>query len=178
VRRTSDFSSRAVLTIMSLDVPPKNLTSILASTRGCSREMAISKSPTSTKFVGRELAKLKAKIPGLYPPEYKNNAICLVGLFNAQSLSYPPAYLSDQTPFNNGDDVGLDVGFMDSNLSKASLTLARVSLLVSSEPPGGRSSRMEVMMDSEGVGSTVSDSTSIISSVLESDGKSSAMSDM
>lgn len=42
----------------------------------------------------------------------------------------------------------------------------------------GRSSRMDVMMLSDGVGSTVSDTTSIISSELESDGKSSAMSDM
>ena len=40
VKRTSDLISSAALTTTSLDAPPRNLTSILASTLGCSREIA------------------------------------------------------------------------------------------------------------------------------------------
>lgn len=142
-------------------------------------DIPISKSPTSTKAVGKELARLKAKIPGLYPPEYKNKAICLVGLFNAHSLSYPPAYFNIHTPFKSDDEAGFSVGFIASNCNKASLTLALVSLSVAKDLCSGRASKMDEMMLSDGVGSIDSDSTSIIIfSVLESEGKSSFMSDM
>ena len=48
VIRTSDCGSSAALTTTSLDVPPKNLTSILASIRGCSREIAKMKTKSDT----------------------------------------------------------------------------------------------------------------------------------
>lgn len=67
---------------------------------------------------------------------------------------------------------------MDSSLSSASLILDRCSGVVVREPPVGRSLRMEEMILSDGDGSMVEDSTLMISSVLESEGKSSAMSDM
>lgn len=73
---------------------------------------------------------------------------------------------------------------MDSSLSSASLMLALISGLVAlavalrSVGESSMSSKMEEMIVSDGDGSISSDSTSIISSVLESDGKSSAMSDM
>mmetsp|Transcript_12793 Transcript_12793/g.14439 ORF Transcript_12793/g.14439 Transcript_12793/m.14439 type:complete len:139 (+) Transcript_12793:1700-2116(+) len=57
-------------------------------------------------------------------------------------------------------------------LARVSLDTEVVSLSI------GRESKMEVTRFSLGVGSTSSDSTSIISSTLESEGKSSAISDM
>ena len=75
----------------------------------------------------------------------------LVGEGRAQSDAYPAAYRNSQTPFNRGDIVGLTVGFIDSNFSKASLIADRASLVTSPESPLNLSNT-EVMRASLSVG--------------------------
>mmetsp|Transcript_32014 Transcript_32014/g.58967 ORF Transcript_32014/g.58967 Transcript_32014/m.58967 type:complete len:205 (-) Transcript_32014:56-670(-) len=129
--------------------------------------MEISSSPMSTNPAGNFCAKLNANNPGLYPPEYRKRAICLVGLGKAQSLEYPPAYRRLQTPFNNGLVAGVSVGFKASSLRSASLILARVSESTSRDvTSAGSSSRTDVTADSDGVGSYGSESTLITVSPL------------
>mmetsp|Transcript_27617 Transcript_27617/g.64003 ORF Transcript_27617/g.64003 Transcript_27617/m.64003 type:complete len:206 (-) Transcript_27617:314-931(-) len=135
LRRIPVWTARSAFTEMVCSMrPPKSLTGTLASTRGASREMAISKSPTSATLSGTILPNVRANTPGEYPPEYKNNASCRVGDGRVHSGEYPAAYRSSQTPLRRGDVAGSGVGFMASSLTRASLIAERVSALTSPIP--------------------------------------------
>mmetsp|Transcript_10766 Transcript_10766/g.22572 ORF Transcript_10766/g.22572 Transcript_10766/m.22572 type:complete len:245 (+) Transcript_10766:486-1220(+) len=146
---------------------------MVAWTRGWEREMVISKSPSSTSGTGSFLASPNANSPGLYPPEYRNRASCLVGLGRAHSSLYPAAYLRLQTPFRRGLCAGLSVGFSASSFRRASLIFARVEASTApGREPSGIASRTDETAVSEAVRG--SGDTSMVAAEEEEDPPSSS----